>query len=167
MSHAVPTAVTPHSTAAPERPLRVRVAAVYAVVVALHVLAAALLLGGYGGASPSPVLLAALVTAYGAGLKHSYDWDHISAIDNSTRKFVSEGGSPAGVGLAFSLGHSLVVTLAATAIAEAKETGAPVPLRPMNPFERKVVHDVAKREGLRSESDGDGKGRHVVIYPAS
>lgn len=57
--------------------------------------------------------------------------------------------------------------LAATAIAEAKETGAPVPLRPMNPFERKVVHDVAKREGLRSESDGDGKGRHVVIYPAS
>ena len=97
MSHAVPTAVTPHRTATPERPLRVRVAAVYAVVVALHVLAAALLLGGYGGASPSPVLLAALVTAYGAGLKHSYDWDHISAIDNSTRKFVSEGGSPAEV----------------------------------------------------------------------
>lgn len=59
------------------------------------------------------MLLAALVTAYGAGLKHSYDWDHISAIDNSTRKFVSEGRSPAGVGLAFSLGHSLVVTLAA------------------------------------------------------
>jgi spoIIIJ-associated protein len=57
--------------------------------------------------------------------------------------------------------------LAATAISEAKESGQPVPLRPMNPFERKVVHDVAKREGLRSESDGDGKGRHVVIYPAS
>ena len=57
--------------------------------------------------------------------------------------------------------------LAATAIAEAKEAGTPVPLRPMNPFERKVVHDVAKREGLRSESDGDGKGRHVVIYPTS
>ncbi|MGP9536715.1 R3H domain-containing nucleic acid-binding protein [Brachybacterium sp. AOP43-C2-M15] len=57
--------------------------------------------------------------------------------------------------------------LAATAIAEAKESGAPVPMRPMNPFERKVVHDVAKQEGLRSESDGDGKNRHVVIYPAS
>lgn len=57
--------------------------------------------------------------------------------------------------------------LAATAISEAKESGAPVPMRPMNPFERKVVHDVAKREGLRSESDGDGKNRHVVIYPAS
>lgn len=57
--------------------------------------------------------------------------------------------------------------LAASAIAEAKGSGQPVPMRPMNPFERKVVHDVAKREGLRSESDGDGKGRHVVIYPAS
>ncbi|ASK65818.1 RNA-binding protein [Brachybacterium avium] len=57
--------------------------------------------------------------------------------------------------------------LAETAIAEAKEAGAPVPMRAMNPFERKVVHDVAKREGLRSESDGDGKNRHVVIYPAS
>ena len=56
--------------------------------------------------------------------------------------------------------------LAAAAIAEAKESGAPVPMRAMNPFERKVVHDVAKREGLRSESDGDGKNRHVVIYPA-
>jgi len=57
--------------------------------------------------------------------------------------------------------------LAAAAIAEAKESGAATPMRPMNPFERKVVHDVAKREGLRSESDGDGKNRHVVIYPAS
>lgn len=57
--------------------------------------------------------------------------------------------------------------LARTAIAEAKEGGEPVPMRPMNPFERKVVHDVAKQEGLRSESDGDGKNRHVVIYPAS
>lgn len=57
--------------------------------------------------------------------------------------------------------------LAATAIAQAKESAEPVPMRPMNPFERKVVHDVAKREGLRSESDGDGKNRHVVIYPAS
>ena len=57
--------------------------------------------------------------------------------------------------------------LAATAIATAKESGEPVPMRPMNPFERKVVHDVAKREGLRSESDGDGRTRHVVIYPGA
>ncbi|MFC5275821.1 protein jag [Brachybacterium sacelli] len=57
--------------------------------------------------------------------------------------------------------------LAEKAVAEAKDGGEPVPLRAMNPFERKVVHDVAKREGLRSESDGDGKNRHVVVYPES
>ncbi|WP_226985792.1 R3H domain-containing nucleic acid-binding protein [Brachybacterium sp. FME24] len=57
--------------------------------------------------------------------------------------------------------------LAEKAVAEAKSGDSPVPLRAMNPFERKVVHDVAKREGLRSESDGDGKNRHVVIYPES
>ena len=57
--------------------------------------------------------------------------------------------------------------LAAQAVAEAKSGSEPVPMRPMNPFERKVVHDVAKREGLRSESEGEGKGRHVVIFPAS
>lgn len=56
--------------------------------------------------------------------------------------------------------------LADGAIAKVKEGGEAVPLRPMNPFERKVVHDVVKREGLRSESEGDGKGRHVVIYPS-
>ncbi|WP_152353960.1 Jag family protein [Brachybacterium subflavum] len=57
--------------------------------------------------------------------------------------------------------------LAEDAVSTARENGSPVPLRPMNPFERKVVHDVAKKAGLRSESDGDGKDRHVVIYPAS
>lgn len=57
--------------------------------------------------------------------------------------------------------------LAEQAIEKARSTGERQPLRPMNPFERKVVHDVAKREGLRSESDGDGRSRHVVIYPAS
>jgi spoIIIJ-associated protein len=57
--------------------------------------------------------------------------------------------------------------LAADAASRAKAEGQPVPLRPMNPYERKIVHDIAKSEGLRSESDGDGKGRHVVIYPAS
>ena len=49
--------------------------------------------------------------AYFRGLVHSYDFDHVSMIDNSTRKFVSEGRDPASVGLAFSAGHSTVVIL--------------------------------------------------------
>jgi single-stranded nucleic acid binding R3H domain protein len=36
----------------------------------------------------------------------------------------------------------------------------------MNPFERKVCHDVVASEGLRSESEGIEPRRRVVILPA-
>ena len=44
------------------------------------------------------------------GMRHAFDADHISAIDNTTRKLMSEGQRPMGVGFFFSLGHSSVVT---------------------------------------------------------
>lgn len=40
------------------------------------------------------------------------------------------------------------------------------PLRSMNPFERKVVHDAVAAAGLHSDSAGEGLDRHVVVYPA-
>lgn len=46
---------------------------------------------------------------------------------------------------------------------QVQETGEEVTLDPMNPFERKVVHDVAAELGLASESEGMGKDRHVVL----
>ena len=46
------------------------------------------------------------VTAYTLGLRHAFDADHISAIDNTTRKLMSEGKRPLSVGFWFSLGHS-------------------------------------------------------------
>ena len=49
------------------------------------------------------------VTAYTLGLRHAFDADHISAIDNTTRKLMSEGKRPLSVGFWFSLGHSTVV----------------------------------------------------------
>jgi nickel/cobalt transporter (NiCoT) family protein len=49
------------------------------------------------------------VTAYTLGLRHAFDADHISAIDNTTRKLMSEGKRPMSVGFWFSLGHSSVV----------------------------------------------------------
>ena len=39
-----------------------------------------------------PLALGLVLTAYLAGVKHSYDWDHLAAIDNSTRKFAAEAG---------------------------------------------------------------------------
>jgi high-affinity nickel-transport protein len=49
------------------------------------------------------------MTAYTLGLRHAFDADHIAAIDNTTRKLMSDGKRPMGVGFFFSLGHSTVV----------------------------------------------------------
>jgi spoIIIJ-associated protein len=52
---------------------------------------------------------------------------------------------------------------AQAAIAEAQRTAAPVTMEPMNPFERKVVHDAVATAGLVSESQGEEPNRRVVI----
>lgn len=50
------------------------------------------------------------------------------------------------------------------AIDEVNETGEPVTLEDMNSYERKIVHDVARDEGMRSRSHGEEPHRHVTIY---
>ncbi|MEI6002289.1 HoxN/HupN/NixA family nickel/cobalt transporter [Paraburkholderia bengalensis] len=57
------------------------------------------------------------LTAFGLGLRHAFDADHIAAIDNATRKLIRAGRGVIGVGFFFALGHSLVVLIAATGIA--------------------------------------------------
>ncbi len=64
-----------------------------------------------------PLLLGTALLAYGFGLRHAVDADHIAAIDNVTRKLMQEGRRPVSVGFFFSLGHSTVVVLAAAGIA--------------------------------------------------
>ena len=54
--------------------------------------------------------------AYTLGLRHAFDADHISAIDNTTRKMLQSGKKPMGVGFFFSLGHSTVVFAIAVAL---------------------------------------------------
>jgi spoIIIJ-associated protein len=56
--------------------------------------------------------------------------------------------------------------LAKDAIGDVKESGEPVRLAPMNPFERKIVHDVVAAAGLVSESEGEEPRRCVVVRPA-
>jgi high-affinity nickel-transport protein len=67
--------------------------------------------------------LGVAVTAWTLGARHAFDADHISAIDNVTRKLMSDGKRPIAVGFVFALGHSSVVvavgvgiTLAAKAV---------------------------------------------------
>jgi high-affinity nickel-transport protein len=51
----------------------------------------------------------AALTAWTLGARHAFDADHISAIDNTTRKLMADGRRPLGTGFFFALGHSTIV----------------------------------------------------------
>jgi high-affinity nickel-transport protein len=89
---------------------RRRLGAFALVVAALHAAGIAALLT-YGAGHPGFLALGAL--AYSFGLRHAFDADHISAIDNATRKLLQSGKRPVGTGFFFSLGHSTVVFMIA------------------------------------------------------
>jgi high-affinity nickel-transport protein len=80
-----------------------------AVVAALHVVGWGLLAIIVSPASAGALTLGIGVTAYTLGMRHAFDADHISAIDNTTRKLMAEGQRPLTVGFWFSLGHSTIV----------------------------------------------------------
>ena len=90
------------------------IAIMAAVVVGLHVVGFFLLIAlvvphHYRLGSAGAFVLGTGLTAYALGLRHAFDADHISAIDNTTRKLMSDGKRPVSVGFFFSLGHSTVV----------------------------------------------------------
>lgn len=51
-------------------------------------------------------------------------------------------------------------------IDKVKDLGEPVPMKPMSSYERKIVHDIVAEAGLVSESEGEGRDRHIVVKPA-
>jgi high-affinity nickel-transport protein len=86
--------------------LKRRLVGIYAVLIGFNLAVWAVLLlssAKYG------LLLGLAPVAYGFGLRHAVDPDHIAAIDNTTRKLMQDGKRPVAVGLFFSLGHSTVV----------------------------------------------------------
>ncbi len=62
--------------------------------------------------------------------------------------------------------RSELLAVAAESIETVRSSGTQLALEPMNPFERKVVHDAVAAAGLTSDSDGVEPYRHVVIRPA-
>lgn len=54
--------------------------------------------------------------------------------------------------------------VALDAVDEVRESGDPVSLRYMNSFERKIVHDIVRAEGLKSRSHGVEPKRYVTVY---
>jgi high-affinity nickel-transport protein len=85
---------------------RTRVIGIYTFLIAFNILVWILALISF---SPYPALLGTAVLAYSFGLRHAVDADHISAIDNVTRKLMQENKRPVAVGFFFSLGHSTIV----------------------------------------------------------
>jgi nickel/cobalt transporter (NiCoT) family protein len=94
--------------------LRQRIRLVYLFLVGLNVAAWALAVGLFHS---HPTALSLCFLAYGLGLRHAVDADHIAAIDNVTRKLMQQGQKPVCVGFFFSLGHSTIVVLMSLLVA--------------------------------------------------
>jgi len=94
--------------------VRAKVIGIYAFLIGFNALAWVYALIAFHN---RPVLLGAALLAYGFGLRHAVDADHIAAIDNVTRKLMQDGKRPVAVGFFFSIGHSLVLFIATAVIA--------------------------------------------------
>jgi len=88
---------------------RAHAALMLAVIVGLHVAGFAVFLLFVIPSHFKGLGIGVAATAYTLGLRHAFDADHISAIDNTTRKLMGEGRRPLSLGFWFSLGHSTVV----------------------------------------------------------
>ncbi len=93
---------------------KLRVIEMYGTILALHALGFAVFLAYVWHAHYKYFGIGLCVTAYTLGLRHAFDADHISAIDNTTRKTMNERQGtdkprPFGYGFFFSMGHSTIV----------------------------------------------------------
>ncbi len=94
--------------------LRRRVIGIYSVLAAFNIGA---WIWAFIAFHAHPLLLSTGLLAYGFGLRHAVDADHIAAIDNVTRKLMQDGQRPVTIGFFFAIGHSVVVLLVAAAVA--------------------------------------------------
>jgi nickel/cobalt transporter (NiCoT) family protein len=101
------------------RPEWARLGGFYGVIAALHVIGWGFFL--YYAHDFGRVYAGAGALAYTFGLRHAFDADHISAIDDTTRFLMQKGKKPLGVGFFFSLGHSTIVFSLAIAVAVAAQ----------------------------------------------
>jgi len=93
---------------------RVRVIAMYGSILALHALGFFVFIAFVVPAHYKGLGIGVSVLAYTLGLRHAFDADHISAIDNTTRKVMNERHGtdkprPLAFGYFFSMGHSTIV----------------------------------------------------------
>jgi high-affinity nickel-transport protein len=96
-----------------------RLAAMFAFIIAINVIGWGIFIlyvmphhfdyKGVGSTQGLGVGLGVAITAWFLGFRHAFDADHISCIDNTTRKLMADGKRPLGSGFFFSFGHSTVI----------------------------------------------------------
>ena len=106
---------------------RFRVTAMFGSILALHVIGFGIFFAFVVPAHYKGLGIGVSMLAYTLGLRHAFDADHISAIDNMTRKSIAERRGtdqprPMGYGYFFSLGHSSVVVAIGIGIIVAEKT---------------------------------------------
>src|SRR5580704_3313261 len=106
---------------------RFRVTAMYGAILFLHLLGFFIFIVFVVPAHYKGLGIGLSLTAYTLGLRHAFDADHISAIDNTTRKVMGERQGtgkprPLSFGFFFSLGHSTIVVVIGVGIVVAEKT---------------------------------------------
>ncbi|WP_093086479.1 HoxN/HupN/NixA family nickel/cobalt transporter [Sphingobium sp. AP50] len=94
--------------------LRHRVTGLMAALIVANI---AVWLWAFGQFHDQPLMLGTALLAWGLGLRHAVDADHIAAIDNVTRKLMQDGQRPITVGFWFAIGHSAIIAIASVTIA--------------------------------------------------
>jgi nickel/cobalt transporter (NiCoT) family protein len=106
---------------------RRRVAGMYGSILAMHAIGFFVFIAFVVPAHFKGLGIGVSVLAYTLGLRHAFDADHISAIDNTTRKVMNERQGtgkprPFSFGYFFSLGHSTIVVAMGIGIILAEKT---------------------------------------------
>ena len=90
---------------------------------------------GVGGSRGLGVGLGVAITAWFLGFRHAFDADHISCIDNTTRKLMADGKRPLGSGFFFSFGHSTVIVAVGVGITMAARAVFGAVVNPSSAYE--------------------------------
>jgi nickel/cobalt transporter (NiCoT) family protein len=90
---------------------------------------------GEGGSRGLGVGLGVAMTAWFLGFRHAFDADHISCIDNTTRKLMADGKRPLASGFFFSFGHSTVIVAVGVGITVAARAVFGAVVNPSSTYE--------------------------------
>jgi high-affinity nickel-transport protein len=90
---------------------------------------------GVDGTRGLGVGLGVAITAWFLGFRHAFDADHISCVDNTTRKLMADGQRPLATGFFFSFGHSSVIMLVGVGITVAAKAVFGAVVNPNSAYE--------------------------------